>query len=156
MTTRRESVRDHRGYFGIAVYRGKSNFNYGSLFRTAQIQGAAFLASIGPRYTPQASDVLKSWRHLPTFIYPDFDAFLASRPYDCPLVAVEMAPTAKMLCDFSHPERAIYLLGSEDNGLPPSVMAKCQSVVCLPGDRSMNVACAGTAVIVDRVMRYRR
>ena len=84
---------------------------------------------------------------------PDFDAFMASRPYDCQLVAVEMDERAKMLCDFSHPERAIYLLGAEDNGLPPKVLAQCQSVVCLPGERSMNVACAGSVVIVDRIMR---
>ena len=70
VSTRRAANRDHRGYFGVAIYHGKSSVNYGSLFRTAQIQGAAFLASIGPRYRPQCSDVLKSWRHLPTFVFP--------------------------------------------------------------------------------------
>ena len=35
-------------------------------------------------------------------------------------MAVEMGGTP--LKDFVHPDRAIYLLGSEDNGLPKSVL----------------------------------
>lgn len=140
-----------RGFYGVAMYQPKNTHNWGSLVRSANILGADFIATIGPRYKPQISDVLKSHRHLPVFQFSSFEEFQNSRPYDCQLVAVEMGDESKDLSEFKHPERAIYLLGSEDNGLPPSVLKKCQHVVKLKGDRSMNVSVAGSIVIYHRI-----
>ena len=55
---------------------------------------------------------------------------------------------------FSHPKRAVYLLGSEDNGLTRKAMDKCHALVRLPGERSMNVAVAGSIVMYDRHNKY--
>lgn len=152
----RSALPTTRGYFGLACYRPKTSHNWGSLYRSAQVLGAAFIATIGERFRRMPSDTMRSWAHVPTFCYPDFAAFQAARPYDCVLVGIELTPTAKMLCDYTHMERAIYLLGAEDDGLPPEVLRACQHVVRLPGNRSLNVACAGTAVLADRVMRWSR
>lgn len=51
--SRRADARDPRGYFGVAMYHSKSTYNWGSLFRTAQIMGADCLFSIGQRYKTQ-------------------------------------------------------------------------------------------------------
>lgn len=142
-----------RGYFGLACYRPKTVQNWGSLYRTADIMGAAFIATIGERFRRQASDVLNTWKRVPVFCYPDWDAFAAARPFDCLLVGVELSEQARPLATYSHPERAIYLLGAEDDGLPPKVLAQCQQIVQLPGTRSMNVACAGSVVLTHRVMQ---
>ena len=51
------------------------------------------------------------------------------------------------------PQQAVYLLGAEDNGLPPRVLEKCHRLVSLPSVRtnSYNVAVAGSLVMYDRV-----
>ena len=138
------------GYYGVGVYAMKNSVNYGTLFRTAQIMNADFLFLIGCRFKPQASDTMKSWRHLPVFTYDTVEDFNKHRPYDCKLVGVELDKKAIPIKDYSHPKKAMYLLGAEDHGLSKEVIALCQDVVVLPGERSMNVAVAGSIVLFDR------
>ena len=56
------------------------------------------------------------------------------------------------LHEFVHPERAVYLLGAEDAGLPPAIVRACAHCVSLDGARasSYNVATAGTLIMYDR------
>ena len=63
--------------------------------------------------------------------------------------------------DFAHPDRAVYILGSEDNGLPSSVLRACAHHVSLPvasADRtsSFNAAVTGALVLHDRLQKRRR
>ena len=57
--------------------------------------------------------------------------------------------------EFEHPDRAVYLLGSEDNGLPPNVVQACHRVVTISSARaaSFNVAMAGSIVLHDRLAK---
>lgn len=142
-----------KGYFGIGCMNMKTSMNYGSLFRTAQIFEADFIFLIGARFKHQASDTMKSWRHIPTFEYTSFKDFNDHRPYDCKLVGIELVEVATPLQDFIHPKRACYLLGAEDNGLTKEALNHCQEVIILPGVRSLNVAVAGSIVIYDRITK---
>lgn len=139
-----------RGYFEIGMFQPKTHENLGTLWRSAYQLGAAGIFTIGRRYQRQASDTLKAWRHVPLRNYESFEQFHAAMPHDCPLVAVEMGGTP--LPTFRHPQRAIYLLGSEDSGLPPSVLAACHQLVSLPSvnANSYNVAVAGSLVMFHR------
>jgi tRNA G18 (ribose-2'-O)-methylase SpoU len=139
------------GYFGIGCVGMKTSHNYGSLFRTAQVFGADFIFLIGCRFKQQATDTMKSWRHMPLFNYDTFDDFNKHRPFDCRLIGIEMHPSAVPIKTFVHPKQACYLLGSEDNGLPNEVMKACQQVIYLPGERSLNVAVAGSIILFDRL-----
>lgn len=145
-----------RGYFGVGIFNPKTATNVGTLFRTAQVFGADFLYTIGRRYEGQASDTQKSWRHIPVYHYAGFEDFYAHLPYGAMLVGVELCETAEDVLDFRHPERAVYVLGAEDHGLPPFVSRKCHRLVRLPGAFSLNVAVAGSLVVFDRVQKYRR
>lgn len=140
-----------RGYFEIGIYKGKSHVNLGTLWRSAYQLGAAGIFTIGERYERQASDVLMTHKHIPFREYEDFGHFQISRPKDCMLVGVEMG--GHKLSKASHPTRAIYLLGSEDFGLPASIIAQCNKVISLEHIRvaSFNVAVAGSLVMYDRV-----
>lgn len=142
-----------KGYFGIGCMNMKTSMNYGSLFRTAQILEADFIFLIGARFKPQASDTMKSWRHIPTFVYKDFTDFNQHRPHDCKLIGIEMDPSAVPLKDFKHPKQACYLLGAEDHGLTSQAIDNCQEIVFLPGERSLNVAVAGSIVLYDRIAK---
>lgn len=140
-----------KGYFGIGCYNMKTSYNYGSLFRTAQVFGADFIFLIGCRFKHQPSDTMKSWKHIPAFTYADWEDFNSHRPHDCRLISVELDSSAVPIKTFVHPKQACYLLGAEDHGLPPVILKASQNVIYLPGERSLNVAVAGSIVLFDRI-----
>ena len=141
------------GYFGIGILNMKSWVNYGTLFRTAQIFEADFVFVIGNRFKRQSSDTMKSWKHIPTFYYPTFEDFNNHRPFDCKLVGIEIDTKATELKQFIHPKQCCYLLGAEDHGLTQEAIEKCQHLIFLPGERSLNVAVAGSIVLYDRIAK---
>lgn len=123
------------------------------LWRSAYQLGAAFLFTTGTRYKPQSDDVFKSWLHVPLFRYDTFAQMADAAAYSCLIVGVEMG--GEPLPNFVHPERAVYILGAEDSGLPNEIVARCHRVVSLPTVRaaSYNVAVAGTLVMYDRMVK---
>lgn len=143
----------YRGYFGVAVYRPKTDMNVGTLWRSAHVFGAAFLAVIEGRYRKQPSDTMQSARHVPLYTFDTFADFQAHRPQGCQLVGVELVAGARSVVDFGHPERAVYLLGPEDGSLPPAVLSHCQSVIDIPGSHCLNLAVAGSIVLFDRIAK---
>jgi len=140
-----------KGYFGIGCLNMKTSMNFGTLFRTAQIFNADFIFLIGCRFKTQASDTMKSWKHIPTFNYKDFKDFNDHRPYDCKLIGIELIETAIPIKEFKHPKQACYLLGAEDYGLTKEAITACQEIIYLPGERSLNVSVAGSIVLFDRI-----
>ena len=120
--------------------------------RTAHLYDAAFVFTVGRRYKAQASDTPKTPRHTPLFHFDTIDDLVAHLPHACPLVAVELDPRSVPLTEYEHPERAAYLLGAEDHGLPLDVLDKCHGVVQIETVRpqSMNVAVAGSLVLRHR------
>ena len=139
------------GFFGIGCLNMKTSQNYGTLFRTAQVFNADFIFLIGTRFKKQASDTMKSWRHMPLFEYENFDDFNKHRPYDCKLIGIELIESATPIKEFKHPKQACYLLGAEDNGLTKEALKACQEIIYLPGERSLNVSVAGSIVLFDRI-----
>ena len=82
-----------------------------------------FVFTIGMRHDEAwktSADTTKAWRNIPAHCHDDWAAFCAAAPYFTPWVAVEMGGVP--LASFEHPERAIYLLGAEDHGLPPAIV----------------------------------
>lgn len=138
-------------YFEIGIYHTKTAANIGTLWRTAHQLGASGVFTIGRRYKAQCTDTLKTPRHIPLRHYLDMDDFNRHRPEGAILVGVEMGGTP--LREFAHPGLAIYLLGAEDHGLPPDVLARCNSVVSLEAvcQPSYNVAVAGSIILYDRI-----
>lgn len=138
-------------YFGIGIFRPKTEENVGTLWRTAYVYGASFIFIIDAKYKKQNSDVLKVWSKIPLFQFETTEAFLKTIPYSCKIVGIEIDKKAVPIKQYTHPKRAIYLLGSENNGLTKELKRKCQDLVVLPGDYSLNVAVAGSIVVFDRV-----
>lgn len=139
------------GYWGVGCLNMKTHFNYGSMFRTAQVLGADFVFVIGKRFSRQPSDTMKSWRHVPTYEYESIQDFNDHRPYGCRLVGIELMPSAIPIGEYKHKKQCAYLLGAEDHGLTNEALSLCDELIVLPGERSMNVAVAGSIVMYDRV-----
>ena len=146
-------TKNGEGYCAIGVYRGRTEHNLGTLWRSAFILGAAYIFTVDHKYKKQTSDVVKAWSRIPLFHYKNFDDLLNNIPYDCRLVGVELDDNATYLHEFDHPKRAIYLLGSEDEGLPDFIKEKCHYLIRLPGNSSLNVAVTGSIVLHDRVSK---
>lgn len=157
MTPAHEPSGYPRGYYGVGVWKAKHNVNIGSLWRTAATYDAAFLALVGARFERQASDTGAAFLSTPLHRYPTMDDLIAHLPFGCRVVGVELDAAAVPLDEFTHPTQALYLLGAEDHGLSPSVLGQCHDVVTIPTPRprSINVACAGSAVILDRYLAHR-
>lgn len=144
------------GYFGIGIFQPKRSVNVGTLWRTAHSFGAAFTFQIGQRFQKQPSDTSWAYKNIPHYTYDSIDSFFANTPYSSPVVAVELSDSAREIKYYNHPDTAVYLLGSEDTGLPQNVLDKCHQIVQLPGDFCLNVAVAGSIVMYDRINKGKK
>jgi tRNA G18 (ribose-2'-O)-methylase SpoU len=152
VSPRRTPGRPLRGYYGVAVYRPKIGANVAMLWRSASVYGAAFLATVGHRYQRHCADTPNSPLHTPLHHYADLEDLIAHLPHSCPLIGVELDGRAAPLDTYTHPDRALYLLGAEDDGLPPAVLDRCHQIVQIPTPvaHSLNVAVAGGLVMAHR------
>mmetsp|Transcript_16547 Transcript_16547/g.20439 ORF Transcript_16547/g.20439 Transcript_16547/m.20439 type:complete len:184 (-) Transcript_16547:118-669(-) len=85
--------------------------------------------------------------------FKDSEQFLNSVPYSAAWVAVEMG--GQPLESFIHPNRCVYILGSEDHGLPKDILTRCRFRVTLPSVNSsnFNVSAAGSILMYDRYLK---
>ena len=145
------------GYFGIGVVRPKHEANVGTLWRSAWQMGAGFMFTVGARFKYEASDTTQAHKQIPLFKHGDWSSFAEASPHGAVWVAVEMGSGSVPLQDFAHPPRAVYVLGSEDNGLNRPIVEACQCHVALPKwvgrSSSYNVAVAGSLVMYDRLIK---
>lgn len=137
-------------YFGIGVYNCKTNYNLGVLWRSAYCFGASYVFLIGKRFEKECSDTVKCHRKIPVFEYKDFDDFKKHLPYSSQLVGVEISDNSEDICKFVHPPLCNYLLGAEDNGLPPKILEQCHRVVKLNTKTCLNVSVTGSIILYDR------
>ena len=142
-----------KGYYGIGIYHSKNILNIGTLWRTANVFGAAFIFTIGRRYKQQSSDTMNTPQTIPLYEYVDFDSFKKNLPKLCRLVAVEINDSAKNVINYIHPTQAAYILGAEDYGMPDEILDKCHDVIKIPGYSCLNVSVAGSIVLYDRICK---
>ena len=154
------------GYFGVGGLRPRRAVNMGGLWRSAHALGAAFLFSIRDRLPEQArrnlvaadpalgqpTDTGAAWRYVPYLTFPSVDELRESAPL-CQIVGIERSDDAVDLREFEHPEHAVYLLGSEIDGLTGPTLERCDHLVRLPTEHSLNVAVSGALVMYDRLIR---
>lgn len=143
-------MKNTRGYFGICIENTKTKANIGTLWRSAYSFGAAFIFVIGNRYKKQSSDTETTMQHIPMYHYDTFEQFYENMPKDCRLIGIESDEKAKDLGKYVQPERSIYLLGAEDNGLSKKALEKCHSLIQFESKHCLNVSVAGSIVMYDR------
>lgn len=139
-------------YFEIGIHAPIHNENIGSLWRSAYQLGAAGIFVIGKWRRSQSSDTANTRLEIPFRNYTTWDDFLKHRPIGAKLIGIEMGGTP--LAFFHHPEQAIYILGSEANGLPQYIQDQCDQVIQIESirDASYNVAVSGSIVLYHRYL----
>jgi len=138
--------------FLIGIENHKFDKNLGTLWRSAYQLGSCGIFTVGDEYAQQSSDTYKTWKQIPYFHYNKIDDL--SIPKDFILIGIEQG--GKCLKTFTHPKRAIYLLGNEKNGLSDTAKNRCNQIVSIPSIRqnSYNVAMAGTIIMYDRMLKH--
>ena len=140
-------------FYGVGVYHFSNEANIGTLWRSAFVLNASFIFTLGKPYEMQGSDVYQTWSKIPLYNYEDIENLKANLPYSTQLIGVELDEKAQALENFQHPDRAVYLLGSEIHGLPDKIIDQCHRIIQLPGDLSLNVASTGSIVMYDRHLK---
>lgn len=142
-----------RGFTAIALHSPKSDGNVGGAIRAAGVFGARLVVIGAPRGDMRGrverTDPQSTHRSLPVQWIPDV---LDGLPHECKAVAVEIMDDAIQLPRFDHPERAYYIFGSEDVGLPKALIAACDYRITIPA-RSMNLAACVNVVLYDRLAK---
>lgn len=138
-----------RGYAVIGLVGPKMEANVGGAMRAAACYGVDLMLIQTPRFVHRATNVMRAERHIPTIVGNICD----HRPYDCPMVVVEIADGAVPLPSFQHPERALYVFGPEDGSVPPDIIQKAQHIVYVPTAYCMNLAATANVVLYDRMVK---
>lgn len=139
-----------RGFAALGLHRPKNRLNVGEIMRAAGCYGVSMVALESERFERSRTDTQDAWKHLPTMIVPDL---LAATPFGAEPVAVEFIDTATPLPQFTHPERAFYLLGPEDGSLPADLVRRCRHVVYVPTRHCMNLGAAANVLLYDRMVK---
>jgi tRNA(Leu) C34 or U34 (ribose-2'-O)-methylase TrmL len=82
------------------------------------------------------------------FDYP-FEHFKGATP-----IAIELLPNSECLCDFVHPENAVYVFGPEDGSIEPVFRRHCHRFVSIPTKHCTNLAAAVYLVLYDRMIKH--
>jgi tRNA G18 (ribose-2'-O)-methylase SpoU len=146
-----------RGFFMIGVVQPRNTLNIGTLIRSSHVFGATAVFAVGAAFPVENEAAHGFDRHVPVFHFDDVGQFDHAMPKNAEYVVIEMHEDACDLRTFVHPERGIYILGSEYMGVPAEYLAlrRRTHIVQVPARESvsLNVAIAGSIVMADRVMK---
>ncbi len=126
----REELSALRHDVSIAVVRAKNPFNIGAMIRVAHsfLVRDIFLIGVEPFYERAAMGMHKYENIVDCPDEASFLGHVAGRP----LVGVERDAATTSLWEVEMPKDVVFLFGSEDDGLPPSLLGACASVLAIP------------------------
>jgi tRNA G18 (ribose-2'-O)-methylase SpoU len=119
-----------RNDFSIAVCRAKNPFNIGAIIRVAHSFLVREILLIGsePFYERAAMGMQK----YETIIEcPDEERFLEAIK-GRPLIGVERDYARTSIWEAPMPPNLVFLFGSENDGIPPSLLSACADVIAIP------------------------
>lgn len=142
-----------RGFFAVGLDNPKTAINIGGVLRASDCYGASLVAVSGSRAVRSSTDTSKAYRRIPVLRVGDLRDVI---PFDCVPIAIELVPESRSLVDFTHPERAFYVFGAEDNTLGHRVLSWCVHKVMVPTRTCMNLASCVNVVLYDRLSKSLR
>ena len=114
----------------IAVVRAKNPFNIGAIIRVAHsfLVREIFLIGTEPFYERAAMGMQK----YETIVECPDEASFLERVKGRPIVGIERDHATAPLWTTPLPDDMVFLFGSEDFGIPESLLRECQSVASIP------------------------
>lgn len=144
----------------LGLIRPKYAHNVGGIIRAASCFGAHRVYYTGDRIDADLEQLGRLPREERMKGYAEVKWGREERFFDrCPdltPVAVEVTPNAESLFDFIHPERALYVFGPEDGGIPQVARQLCHRFVTIPSVHCTNLAAAVYVILYDRAQKEHR
>ncbi len=148
----------------LVLHDSRSNYNVDDIFRTCDGAGVSNVYLVG--FTPTPIDrfgrvvteihktALGAEEFIPWEVAPDILVLIKKLQSEgvC-VVAVEQSESSIMLDQFTVPQNVAYIMGSETEGLPTSVLEAVDLVLELPmlGEKeSLNVSVAAGIVLYHK------
>jgi tRNA G18 (ribose-2'-O)-methylase SpoU len=128
----RRSLEVIRRPMRIAVLRSKNPFNVGSIIRVAHSFLAQEIILVGDEpYYKKAAMGMDRYENI---VYlPDDDALVSwAKERELPLVGFEREAGQADLWNATMPEACVLLFGSENDGIPESLLKQCDHLVAIP------------------------
>jgi TrmH family RNA methyltransferase len=130
----------------VAAWQIINPENIGSLIRLADNVGASQVIIIGEDFHLRKSSISKtaglSFKNI-SLLFISVEEFFENLPADYSLVAIETCEDSKNIFETRLPEKIVFLLGNERNGLLAAILEKCHLKVHIPMTgkcKSMNVS----------------
>ena len=129
-----EQIRDElariRNDFSIAIVRAKNPFNIGAIIRVAHsfLVREVFLIGTEPYYQRAAMGMHKYENIVSCADEADFVSRISGRP----LIGVERDHATTVFWEAPFPKDLVFLFGSEDDGIPTTLLEACTNVVAIP------------------------
>lgn len=146
----------------VLLHNVRSLYNVGAFFRTADAVRVSRLYLAGFTGSPPSRRIAKTalgsedtvaWERA------DAGALIESlRGTEWEIAAVETTPQAIDLFEWRPRFPALVIFGHEVDGVPPSVLERCDTHVRIPmlgAKRSLNVATAGGVVLYELLRKHR-
>ena len=139
----------------IAVRRSKNAFNVGAIIRTAHsfLVKEIVLIGVEPFYERAAMGMHK----YETIVDCATEEEFLERVKDRPLIGVERDHATTSLWEAPMPRDLVFLFGSEDDGVPSSLLSKCAAVLAIPMygiNHSFPVAISSGMVLAEWARRH--
>jgi len=139
----------------IAAWQIINPENIGNLIRLADNVGAEEVVILGEEFNYRMSSIKKtaglSFNQIKLrFVLPD--QFFRQLDSDCQLVALETSQHSINIFSARLPEKIVFILGNERNGLPEEILNKCHMQVHIPMTgkcKSMNVSHALSVALFE-------
>lgn len=142
-----------RGYAAIALDRCKDRANLGGVLRAAGCFEASLVLVGGSRLGKYAADTMKAYKHLPCM---EVENIMDSIPFKAIPVAVEITDNARNICNFIHPENALYIFGPEDGTISKEILSRVPIIIKIPSTRCLNLAASVNIILYDRMCKQDR
>jgi tRNA G18 (ribose-2'-O)-methylase SpoU len=144
----RADLASRRHGFHVAIENWGSDFNIGSVVRTANAFNAAAVHVVGRRRWNRRGAMVTD-RYLEVVHHPDVTTLeawaQAQRDGALPLIGLENAPGALPLETYMLPRRCVLVLGQEGPGLSAEAVAACGVLLAIAqfgSTRSLNAGAA--------------
>lgn len=137
----------------IALLDPKYRRNLGEAIRAASCFGLKQVWYTGNRIEIAPGERLPREERMKGYAEVDliqYDYFFEQFPKDVVPVAVEIMPGAELLPQFEHPEKALYVFGSEDKGIPSHIKKLCHKFVTIPTRHPLNLYTSIAITLYDR------
>jgi tRNA(Leu) C34 or U34 (ribose-2'-O)-methylase TrmL len=150
---------DHGRTPAIALVNPKYPHNVGMVVRLASCYGLRQVWFTGNRVSLSPAkgerlpreERMKGYKEVKLIHY---EYFFDQFPADTVPVAVEVRQNAEPLYSFEHPEKALYVFGSEDGSIPKVLLGHCHRFLVIPTRHCLNLATAVATLLWDR--EYKR